>query len=223
MKCRRAKTLIFNFIDGMINDSDRAALEEHLGDCASCEATATGLTKSLDLLHRAPQVQPDENFNWKLRLAIGRERDAATRRTVVQHTWIKAWNTRFAVSAAATFAVVIAAGFFTVGSFDPTDGTTAFVPSEQPLTPVAKVDLPNDDRVRLPSADSGVGTRIVSTANQPQSSQAGSPGLIEEGPVLNVDSLTNRFLQSRRSHLLEEQVDLLQNKLRACEGQQEHP
>ena len=61
MKCRRAKKLIFDFIDGMIGDQDRIALEEHLGLCPSCDKMATGLAKSLDLLHAVPQVLPDDN------------------------------------------------------------------------------------------------------------------------------------------------------------------
>ena len=66
MKCRRAKNLIFDFIDGMIGEQDRIALETHLTECTSCESMATSLSKSLNLLHSVPQVQPSDNFNWKV-------------------------------------------------------------------------------------------------------------------------------------------------------------
>jgi predicted anti-sigma-YlaC factor YlaD len=38
MKCHRAKNFIFDFLDGVLTDSDRIALEEHLNACKACEA-----------------------------------------------------------------------------------------------------------------------------------------------------------------------------------------
>lgn len=121
MNCRRTKALIYDFIDGMIGDQDRIALEQHLGECSSCEAVATGLSKSLDLLHSLPPVQPDDNFNWKVRLGIAQARKAMTHDDASERTWLRSWNMRFAVSALSTFVVVAATGYFlTQSSVAPT-------------------------------------------------------------------------------------------------------
>lgn len=218
MKCRRAKALIFDFIDGLISDSDRITLEQHLGECPSCEATAVGLTRSLDLLHRVPQAQPDENFNWKLRLAIAKERDAATRRTTGQGAWPRAWNTRFATSAAAAFAVVITAGYLAVRSFDTPPDTPAVLPAAKTASPrVARENVPTVLPQRSLVTDPGVTPRVVST--DPQPGRSGPTGLIE---AFDADSLVNHFAQKQalqmRARVLEEQVKLLQNELRTCEG-----
>ena len=87
MHCRRAKKLIYDFIDGMIGDQDRISLEQHLSECNTCEAMATGLSKSLDLLHRVPPVEPSENFTWKVRLRLARERNAPRESTGLQKVW----------------------------------------------------------------------------------------------------------------------------------------
>ena len=54
MKCRNAKKLIFEFIDGLEDDRKRLELENHLAGCGECDKFASQLTRSLDLLHRAP-------------------------------------------------------------------------------------------------------------------------------------------------------------------------
>lgn len=216
MKCRRAKTLIFDFIDGQISDSDRVALERHLGQCQTCDAEASGLRKSLDLLHRAPQVQPDENFNWKVRLAIAKERDAAARRTSAPHVWVAAWNTRFATSAVAAFAMVVTAGYFTLRSFDApvSENAPAMASSANPTKAPAPTPIVDSARFRAPVSE---GPTLVSTAPQ-QSNNDGPAGLIDS---FDADSLAHHFAQSEalrmRTRQLEDQVKLLMNELNACE------
>ncbi len=41
MRCRQAEKLIFDYIDGVISESDRLGLERHLGECRTCEATSS--------------------------------------------------------------------------------------------------------------------------------------------------------------------------------------
>lgn len=221
MKCRRAKTLIYDFIDGMLGDSDRAMLEQHLGDCRHCEKMASGLTKSLELLRRAPKIRPDENFNWKVRLAIQKERDAATRRATGPATWVRAWNTRFAMGAVAAFAVVVTVGFYAVSSFDSPAGLskspafTSNSPVEQGPVPVAsntpgtrgKV-LVNPGAVQPRQVSNGLGAATTA-----------SNGLIQEGPapLLDTDALRSQFDKTRRMRSLEDQINALQTELRSCE------
>ena len=110
MKCRQAKNLIFDHIDGMISEPDRVALERHLNQCGDCESMASSLSRSLDLLHKLPSVEPSENFNWKVRLRLLKEKNALRDGAETERQWYRAWNTRFAVSAVSALAMVLVAG-----------------------------------------------------------------------------------------------------------------
>ncbi len=127
MNCRRAKKLIFEFVDGLSDEKLKLDLERHLGECAECERLATSLVSSLALLRRAPQEPVDENFNWKVRLAIHKERSEMKDLLASQGSLFRAWNLRYAMSAAAGFAAILAAGWLTIS-------LTASPPSDRALT-----------------------------------------------------------------------------------------
>jgi len=114
MNCHRARKLIFDLIDDAVDEASKLELEQHLGACEDCESLANGLNGSLDLLRHAPVENPDENFNWKVRLAIHKESAAIRGRMVSQGLAIRSWNLRFAVSAAAGFAAILAGGWMGV-------------------------------------------------------------------------------------------------------------
>lgn len=221
MKCRRAKTLIFDFIDGMIDDKDRISLEQHLSECKSCEVMASGMTASLDLLHRVPPVQPDENFTWKVRLRLARERHLMPDPSA-QRTWLRSWNRRFALSAASTLVVVLTAGYLiTQNAAVPGEPPTrATVPGMQKNEPV-NVATPGKkwDRQGLPLPSNG--PTLVSSGGRTATDGAGHGALEEMSSPLNTDSLIGHFLDSElkrhRMRRLEQQVELLQHELRACE------
>ncbi len=109
MKCRRAQHLLFDFIDGMSDEVLRAELDRHLAECEGCERFAREMTGALSLLKRAPMETLDETFNWKVRLAIHRERNA-NRGGAAAGAWVRAWNLRYAASAGIAFAVVLGVG-----------------------------------------------------------------------------------------------------------------
>ncbi len=116
MNCRRARNLVFDFIDGIADESVRLALEGHLADCRECEKLAGEVTRSMDLLHRAPVETLDENFNWKVRLAAHKERHALQEGVASQGALFRAWNFRYAASAAAGFVVVVAASWMALST-----------------------------------------------------------------------------------------------------------
>jgi len=145
MNCRRAKKLIYDFIDGVIADQDRLTLEQHLGACGSCEKMASGLSRSLDLLHRVAPEELDENFTWKVRLRLARERNALAKDAVSHTTWMRSWNTRFAFSALSALVIVIAVGYFSFGpSSIPVDN---LVPVEQlaSVSPTAPAEIAQEE------------------------------------------------------------------------------
>jgi hypothetical protein len=179
------------------------------------------LSKSLDLLHRAPQVRPDDNFNWKVRLAITRERDAAARRGGVERPWLRAWNTRFVTAAAATFVVVVAAGIMTIQSISTMDAGPSFTAAPTENDPATIAEAPTT-RNPLPTvSDSRFRQdRVNRVSTNPSTGNASdqSSGLIVEdpqGPPTQTEMLTNRVLYLR-ARQLEEQVKVLQHELRSC-------
>jgi len=114
MKCRKAKKLVFEFIDGLDNDKERLELETHLAHCPECDKLASQLTRSMDLLHRAPQEKTSDNFEWKVRLKLNQERNAVRGSSVSYGALFRAWNVRYAATAAVAFAAVLAVGLFAV-------------------------------------------------------------------------------------------------------------
>ena len=127
MNCRRAKKLIFEFVDGLTDEKARLDLERYLGECTECDRLASQLTQSLDLIHRMPQEELDENFNWKVRLGIHKERNAIQERAASQGSLFRAWNFRYAASAVSGFAVILVVGWIAINA-----GLTS-VPVSAPL------------------------------------------------------------------------------------------
>ncbi len=223
MKCRHAKKLIFVHIDGMISDSDSLGLERHLEECPQCEATARGMMRSLDMLHKLPPIEPDENFNWKLRLRIAREKNAFRTDMESERTWLKAWNKRFAVSALSTFAFVLIAGFVLVrSSFGPDVVPTRFELHPEEMPKVAadsrkKQTMPGN-RVFVPGGGL-IGPVLVGTGQAPEVGLGMARGR-EPQTILDADSLKMLYVESRREadriRRLEQQIELLHGELDRC-------
>ena len=119
MKCRRVRHLLLDFVDGLGNEALHAEVDRHLAECGECEKFATETKRSLAFLRRAPVETLDENFNWKVRLAIHREERTGARRTVSAGAWVSAWNHRYAASAGIAFALVLVVGGVSLRGFEP--------------------------------------------------------------------------------------------------------
>jgi hypothetical protein len=238
MKCRRAKQLVFDFLDGVIADSDRVGLEQHLNECESCETFASQVSRSLDLLHRAPEETPSENFNWKVRLKIAREKNNFSEAITAQRNLFKTWNLRFALSAASTFILILASGYFLWSSGRLADLKAAGSPSQdrfarvQPSQPSERPAATRTTPRRLYSPPHNFST-LVSDQHGLEDPLASTPGAIDESRygyvldesqplILRPDSLVMIKMRSlplrHRVNQLQGQVELLQKYLRECEG-----
>jgi hypothetical protein len=135
MNCRRAKKLVFEFVDGLADESARLDLEKHLAECGECEKLASQLTRSMDLIHRAPVETLDENFNWKVRLGIHKERQAMHDAVASQGALFRTWNLRYGASAVAGFVVVVAVGWmaFSAGIVSVGGGSEATLATPGPV------------------------------------------------------------------------------------------
>ncbi|MFH1756388.1 MAG: zf-HC2 domain-containing protein [Candidatus Latescibacterota bacterium] len=240
MKCRRAKQLVFDFLDGVIVDHDRISLETHLNECESCEKFTTQVSRSLDLLHRAPEEMPGDNFNWQVKLKIAQEKNLLSDAITAQKHLFKTWNIRFALSAVSTFALILASGFFLWSSGWLSDGSLpgsgasdrfARLQPKQTYEQPARV---GNTPPRLYSPPSDIGS-LVSGGISSGDSYLYNPGAIDEHrynlvseetqqAYLTPDSLVMIKIRSiplkRRLNQLEGQVEQLQKYLRECEGGQ---
>lgn len=198
MKCRNAKKLVFEFIDGLVDDTKRLELEKHIGRCPACEKLASRLTQSMDLLHRAPQEKTSENFEWNLRMRLNRERNTIRERSQSYGSAFRSWNIRYAATAVAAFAVVLAAGLIAVNSglspVKPSQETVA----ENPAGPVESSYEPAVDKPYLLPGNTPfeklVGEGLTRSGPIPSESR-----VIDVPPVMNpaeIDSLLGVEIQS---------------------------
>ena len=116
MDCRTARKRIETRHEDVPSLGPDAELQAHLADCQRCERLAFDMDQIFAWLGELPEAQPEESFDWRLRLRLARierERDArvllgdalpSERRAPLQ----------FAVSAAAAAVVVVALGLLVV-------------------------------------------------------------------------------------------------------------
>jgi len=235
MRCRSARKLLYQFLDGLEDDGKRLALEQHLGRCSACETLAAQLARSLDLLHRAPQEKPSENFSWKLRLRLNEERLSSEAQAVSQRAWLRSWNMRYAASAVAAFAVILAAGWIAyragIGSLgiertyvgtdrwstDVATGANESIPASKPVTG-------SSDALRPVGPSTGTGWQrnvgLVSEGAPGRGNVQALPQVLDDGSIpanRGLDSMVTRALEAMTTEqkiwYLRGNIQLLENHL----------
>jgi anti-sigma factor RsiW len=230
MNCRRARKAIFRFVDGLSDEKMQLDLEQHLAGCAACETLARSLARSLDLVRRTPQETLDENFNWKVRLAIHKERAATRARAASTGSLFHVWNLRFAASAAAGVTVAIAAGWLAVASglILPAGDQGLVAESGRELSRPLPAEPAKEERVAQPTAqpawrgdlrDQPAGPSVVSGGNRTQAGKASRVGAIDEmaSSSAALDSLiraeTAGMTEADRERYLRVRIERLQTFL----------
>lgn len=220
MNCRRARHLLFDFFDGVSNEALRAEVDRHLGECEECDKFASEMTSSLALLRRAPVEPLDDNFNWKVRLAIHREKNVALERAASANAWVRAWNVRYVLSTGfALTAVLLAGGMFVARNGPiPASVQVATEPSvshdnssPQPTSPkpVPRSNFKTPVRPDLSST--------VSLGHSGENRSSGPMGAIDEAKI---DSLINMEVMRLPQHERDEYIERRINALRARQSQQ---
>jgi hypothetical protein len=233
MKCRKARNLIYELLDNVLSDSERLHLESHMRECRSCENLSLQLQKSLDLLHDLPQVEPGENFNWKVRLKLAQEKHSLQEELSTHTTWVKRWNFRFALGTVASLAAVLAGGYLFLNSFAPGQvSIPAGVTASQPVLSPSERSVADAGREMAGYSNQfysspGFGERLVAQGSPAQSGTPQSFHAIDEdgaSVVLGPDSLVVSKLRDLRQQYkvryLERQIELLQDYLRQCQVEQ---
>ena len=220
MNCRRARHLLFDFVDGMSNESLRAELDRHISACEECETFAAEMARGLALLRRAPVEPLDENFNWKVRLAIHRERNAVRSRSASAGAWARAWNMRYALSTGLAFGVVLIAGAVVLErSGEPAPVSTAVRDTPAGDT---RAEAPVRTLVPRPSGTPWRSSngRLVSTGTVESESVSTAPGAIDQSRAeAQIDSLIAqdlmRMTPAERSRYIVRRIDRLQSHLQS--------
>jgi len=180
------------------------------------------MTRALSLLKRAPMEPLDENFNWKVRLAVHRERNAR-RSGAPAGAWVRAWNFRYVVSAGIAFAAVLVAGVWLVSED---------VLSERTSTGIARVEhdaAPGPAQRTLPQplvptrmGSGGEGT-LVSFGDHPTVSTGTPVGPIDASvSEAAIDSLVGVQLESlpedEQARCLQRLIYRFQSRLQSQQG-----
>ena len=102
-------TLVGAYVMDAVTDDDRASFEDHLAGCEDCQAEVRGLREATARLAAAAEVRPRAELREQTMQAMGliRQLPPVTRDLPAAPAgWRRAWLPRFAVAAAAVFAVV---------------------------------------------------------------------------------------------------------------------
>ena len=102
MNCDAVRDLLDEYLDGELATADRAAVEEHLGSCASCRAEWEALRRTAELVASLPRVDAPQGLADGVKTAL--ERTVTTRRRALILRWATAGGW---LAAAATLALVI--------------------------------------------------------------------------------------------------------------------
>lgn len=224
MNCHRARQLVFEHLDGLTDERVRLELGNHLAECGECEKLASQLTRSMDLVHRAPVETLDDNFNWKVRLAIHKERHALQESLASQGSLLRAWNIRYAASAVAGFAMVVAAGWMAIGTGVVSLGGGAAVMTQPPViasgTPSSSDESASKKPVQTstdPVFTNSPASRMVSFGTPAGSGSVSRVhGALESSATpVDLDSLVQAEMMNRTD---QERVDYLQERIRLLQG-----
>ena len=73
MSCERMESRILAYVDGRLNESERAEVQKHLDACPVCRVRATEFSSVSDLLDELPVIEPSPAFDVRVRARIAAE------------------------------------------------------------------------------------------------------------------------------------------------------
>ncbi len=102
MPCDEMRERLSPYLEGELGESERRALEAHLGECADCAALLAVLRESVASLRTMPEAEPPAHLARKIQQAVSQN-------AAVQSQPRTAWGWRWmpAFAAAASFLVMI--------------------------------------------------------------------------------------------------------------------
>ena len=77
MRCKKARRMISDYIDGYLNEEKKAALRRHLEDCSECKGVLEDFKSITEKAHNLEQVSPSVQTWLRIRSRIRKEAKTA--------------------------------------------------------------------------------------------------------------------------------------------------
>jgi hypothetical protein len=191
MKCTETKELLVAYFEGLLEDSEQQAIEEHLKDCSTCQAELQELTGLHDRLVTNGKALAQSNLEKDVMNQVIREQNvrlkAASRATdalKIRRTIMKSPVTK--IAAAAVIIIVVLIGI------NPFETSITFAQVVEPILNAKTVILDliiGDDESGPVMHEIVAGSRIRRTmSNMPTLTQVLD---LEGGQMLVLDSASN--------------------------------
>lgn len=115
MKCSKAKEYYFSNRDGLLNESERMELQNHMESCTDCASFAEEMNQSLSLLEHLPSPEVSDSFVWNVKRKISQRKVDLIRS---EHHYLEGqgWMTRFMAGAAAALIILAAGAWLYLGA-----------------------------------------------------------------------------------------------------------
>jgi len=74
MRCKQAREYYFRNRDGLLSETDKMKLQEHLALCSECAKFVKEMDMTLGLLSELEELSPSESFEWNIKRRILQEK-----------------------------------------------------------------------------------------------------------------------------------------------------
>jgi hypothetical protein len=154
--CKDIKNILPLYLDNLLSDADKRAVEEHLKSCPRCGKALAQLQKTGKLVDSLAEVEPPPWFKQKI---MAKVREESKKKNFAQK-WFYPLRIKIPIQVFATiFIVVLAVYIYRAGN----EQFKEVIPSQAP-TPVmeAEKDKLSEQTTKLPEADKTVVKKKVS-------------------------------------------------------------
>ncbi|AVX19884.1 Putative zinc-finger [Carboxydocella sporoproducens DSM 16521] len=163
MTCERVKKLLSPFLDGMLTEKERMAVEEHLATCTACQQEKEELQRLQKLLATEPEQTPGPDFQQRLKTRLARQPLGAG------HWWLRLSKGKIVTGVASLVAALL---LVTVVSFSLWPGVRALLNQENvyhsyadpTLTAKSMAGAPMKESGSPPASSSTVERKLIVTA-----------------------------------------------------------
>ncbi len=131
MRCKTAGTYWLMNRDGLLDESGKIRLQQHLEACSKCASDANEMEICLSMLDRLPDPEVSENFEWNLKRKIALEKATVMRRQAGS-IFAGAWGASFVAGAAAMLVIALAGAWFLLRDTGPSAARGGNIAVSQP-------------------------------------------------------------------------------------------
>ncbi len=152
MECTRAKDLLSLYIDGLLEEDDRRALEQHLTSCNACAKELMVLSLVVKDIHSLGRIATPEGFMNKLEARIRHEKSSSFFTRMISRMFFPL-KVKIPLEAAglAAVAVIVFVMLRTVGPGGHMQTREAVTPEQAPPQAGQALEMPLTDKDYAPS------------------------------------------------------------------------